>query len=177
MSIPLILTLVLAPCMGLAVLLLVRRITAPGSISECDPEWLSNFSISAYRPMLRLLSESDYTFLASQPGVTTETIRQLRRDRRRIFRAYLRNLVRDFHRLHLAARMTLIYSSQDRPDLARTLLRQRVRFAGAVLQVEYRLVLHTFGLGNVDVTELLGALEGMRMNVGSFGVASQPAGI
>ena len=33
MSIPLILTLVLAPCMGLAVLLLVRRITAPGSIS------------------------------------------------------------------------------------------------------------------------------------------------
>ena len=71
MSIPLILTLVLAPCMGIAVLLLVRRITAPGSISECDPEWLSNFSISAYRPMLRLLSESDYTFLASQPGITT----------------------------------------------------------------------------------------------------------
>jgi hypothetical protein len=177
MSIPLILTLVLAPCVGLAVLLLVRRITAPGSISECDPEWLTNFSISTYRPMLRLLSEADYTFLASQPGITNETIRQLRRDRRRIFRAYLRNLVRDFHRLHLAARMSLIYSSQDRPELARTLLQQRVNFAGAVLEVEYRLVLHTFGVGAVDVSKLLGALEGMRMNVGSFAVASQPAGI
>jgi hypothetical protein len=177
MSIPLIVTLVLAPCLGIAVLLLVRRITSPASISECDSEWLSNFSISAYRPMLRLLSESDYTFLATQPGITKETIRQLRRDRRRIFRAYLRNLVRDFHRLHLAARMTLIYSSQDRPDLAKALMLQRVRFAGAVLQVEYRLCLHTFGLGHVDVTDLLGALEGMRMNVSSLGVAAQPAGI
>jgi hypothetical protein len=177
MSIPLLLTLVLAPCMGIAVLFLVRRITAPGSISECDPEWLTNFSIAAYRPMLRLLSESDFTFLASQPGITRETIRQLRRDRRRIFRAYLRNLVRDFHRLHLAARMTLIYSAQDRPDLARTLLRQRVSFAGAVLLVEYRLALHTFCVGTVDVTELLGALEGMRLKIGSFSMASQPAGI
>jgi hypothetical protein len=42
--------------MGIAVLFLVRRITAPGSISECDPEWLTNFSIAAYRPMLRLVS-------------------------------------------------------------------------------------------------------------------------
>jgi hypothetical protein len=52
-----------------------------------------------------------------------------------------------------------------------------VSFAGAVLRVEYRLFLHTFGVGTVDVTELLGALEGMRMNGGSFAMASQPAGI
>jgi hypothetical protein len=154
--------------LGALVLLLVRRLTAPGTISECDPDWLANFSTATYRPMQRLLSDADLKYLAAQPGITRETVNQLRRERRRIFRAYLRNLVRDFHRLHLAARMTLVYSEQDRPDLAHALLRQRALFTWAVLNVEFRLVLHALGMGPVDVTHLIGALDGMRMNVTAF---------
>ena len=96
MTFPVILTLVLAPCLGAAILLLVRRLTAPGTISECDPDWLANFSTATYRPMQRLLSDTDLKYLASQPGITASTVKQLRRERRRIFRAYLRNLVPRF---------------------------------------------------------------------------------
>jgi hypothetical protein len=175
MSFPVILTLALALCAAALILLLVRRLTAPGTISECDPEWIANFSLATYRPMLRLLSEDDYKFFASQPGITPKAIEQFRRERRRVFRSYLRSLVKDFHRLHLAARMTLIYSQQDRPELAQILFRQRAVFTWAVLLVEFRLVLHTFGLGPVDARELLGALDAMRMNVSEIAPAAQPA--
>ena len=108
MTFPLILSLALVPCLGAAILLLVRRLTAPGTISECDPDWLANFSTETYRPMQRLLGDADLRYLAAQPGISAQTVNQLRRERRKIFRAYLRNRVRDFHRLHLAARMPLL---------------------------------------------------------------------
>jgi hypothetical protein len=177
MTFNLILTLALAPCLGAAILLLVRRLTAPSTISQCDPDWLENFSTATYRPMQRLLSEADLKYLAAQPGITAKTVDQLRRERRRIFKSYLRNLVRDFHRLHLAARMTLLYASEDRPDLAQTLLRQRALFTWAVLTVEFRLILHAAGLGPVDVSGLIGALEDMRMNITVLTPASQSASL
>lgn len=176
MTFPLILTLVLAPCAGLAIWLLMRRLTAPAAISECDPEWVANFSVASYRPMLRLLAESDFKYFASQPGVTPKAVEALRKERRRVFKLYLRNLVKDFHRLHLAARMTLIYSTDDRPDLAQTLIRQRATFAVAVLSVEFRLLLHAAGYGAVDVRQLLGSLEAMHTNVGSLAPSAQSAG-
>jgi hypothetical protein len=71
--------------------------------------------------------------------------------------------------------MTLIYSQQDRPELAQILFRQRAVFTWAVLMVEFRLVLHTFGLGPVDARELLGALDTMRMNASAIAPAAQSA--
>jgi hypothetical protein len=127
--------------------------------------------------MQRLLSDTDLKYLAAQPGITAKTVNQLRRERRRIFKAYLRNLVRDFHRLHLAARMTLLYASEDRPDLAKALLRQRATFTWAVLMVEFRLILHAAGLGPVDVTGLIGSLEDMRMNIGALSPSTQTAAL
>ena len=78
--------------------------------------------------MLRLLDEADYKFLASQPGYSKKFIENLRAERRAIFRAYLSNLVRDFHRLHMAARMVLVYAPQDRSDFALTLVRTACDF-------------------------------------------------
>jgi hypothetical protein len=173
MTLPAILTFAVLLGVAGAILLLVRRLTAPATVSECDPEWVANFSIATYRPMLRLLDEEDFRFLAAQPGISASTIRELRRERRRVFRAYLRNMVRDFHRLHLAARMTLLYSTEDRSDLAQVLFRQRLTFAWTVLQVEFRLVLHAAGLSPVDVTRLLGALDSMRLNVSALNAAPQ----
>ena len=157
-----------------AILLLVRKLAGPATISECDPEWISNFSVARYRPMLRLLEEADYKFLATQPGYSKKYISRLRAERRSIFRAYLRNLVRDFHRLHMAARMVLVYAPQDRPDLAMTLIRQKFLFMLAVVAIEFRLVLHAAGIGTVDVRDLLTALDNMRVNVGQL--AANPIG-
>ena len=175
MNFSLLTVMLFASCVGGAILLLVRRLTSPGAIAECDPEWVANFSVASYRPMLRLLSEDDHKFFAAQRGITPQAVSRFRQERRRVFRSYLRNLVRDFHRLHLAARMTLIYSAVDRPELAQTLLKQRVTFAWAVTMIEYRLVLHTFGIGTVDVRRLLGSLEDMRVNVSFLAASQQPA--
>jgi len=171
------LTLLLAALalIGLTVLVLLRKMADPGTVSECDPDWVNNFAVTKYRPMLRLLDDADYEFLSKQRGFTKQMIRRLRAERREIFRGYLHNLVRDFHRLHMAARMLLIYSPQDRPDLAAALLKQRCRFAFAVFAVEVRLAFHTVGVGSVDVRQVLNVVESLRTNVGQLPAFQQAA--
>src|ERR1044071_6455020 len=79
--------------------LFVRSIAMRGASLPHDRTWLDEFSIDKYRPMLRLLSERDFEYLSMQAGSTPEIARRLRSERRKIFRAYLWNLVRDFNRL------------------------------------------------------------------------------
>jgi len=50
--------------------------------------------------MTRLLGSEDLDFLKAQVGYTPELGRKFSRDRRRIFRLYLRELSADFQRLH-----------------------------------------------------------------------------
>lgn len=151
----------------IAVLLAVlfRQLVAPATVAACDSAWLDEFSIQKYRPMLRLLSEDDYEFLSTQAGYDRKIARKLRTERRRIFRSYLHNLIRDFQRLHLAAKMVLVDSAEDRPELAAKLLKQRLLFSFAVCSVEVRLALHTAGLGTVNVRGLLNALDGLHSEI------------
>ena len=53
----------------------------------------------------------------------------------------------------------VLYSEEDRPDLAKALMQQDVRFRRALLQVHIRLALYRLGIGKVDVRGLVGALE------------------
>ena len=156
-----------ASVLGLVVLWIIRRLMSPYAVSACDPEWLDEFSIDKYRPMLRLLANDDYDFLAMQAGQSMSTIRQLRRDRRRIFRSYLKSLTADFQRLHLAGKMLLVYATEDRSDLASKLVEQRITFSIAIMKVHAHLLLHTVGIGTVDVRALLGSVESLRMDVAS----------
>jgi hypothetical protein len=116
--------------------------------------------------MLRLLSGEDDRFLAAECGYTPSMLRKTRAERRRIFRAYLRNLVRDFNALHYTARILLLNSEVDRPELAAQLARVRLAFTWAVFVVHGRLLLHAAGLGPVDVRDLLGSLEGLQSEYG-----------
>ena len=58
--------------------------------------------------------------------------------------------------------------NQKRPELAAQLLKQWVFFSYALVRVELRLVLHTFGLATVDVRDLIGSVDSLRMQVGSL---------
>jgi hypothetical protein len=153
---------------SLALGVLFRRMAARTQPMEYDPSWLEDFTIAKYRPMLRLLSEDDYEFLASQAGYQGKIASQLRAERRKVFKAYLRNLVRDFHRLHHVAKMMAVYSAHDRPEMAITLLKQRVTFSAAVMAVRVRLMLHTVGIGTVEVRNLIDSLDHMRLEVGTL---------
>jgi hypothetical protein len=138
------------------------KLVSPARIRGVDPEWLQNFSTASYRPMERLLSEADIEFLRAQRGFEPGMDKALRAGRRRLFRAYLRSLALDFNRLHLALRLALLDSPADRPDLGAILIKQRLIFLAALAAVHARLLLHTLGIGTVDVQSLVSTLERMR---------------
>ncbi|HYO82512.1 MAG TPA: hypothetical protein VES20_14005 [Bryobacteraceae bacterium] len=133
-----------------AKLLLSQRVSRP------DPSWVQSFDPARYAPMVRLLGSGDSEFLR-QAGVPAAAIRQLRTERRRIFRIYLSNLCRDFARLHAAARWLVLEADDSAPELAQRLATARLRFAFAVMTVRYRLVLHALGAEGVDVSRLIGS--------------------
>ena len=68
---------------------------------------------------------------------------------------------------------------QDRPELARNILKQRMLFSYALWTVEARLALQTVGLGTVDVRQLVGVMESMREQLRylSQSVVAAPAAI
>jgi hypothetical protein len=142
---------------------LLRELFARNTVSTFDPMWLQEFSIAKYRPMARLLADEDYEFVANQSGFDEKISSNLRAERRRIFRAYLRSLVHDFNRLHFCAKLMATHSSEDRSDVLNTLVKQRVTFSLALAAVECRLILHSFGFGPVEVRKLISTLDQSRM--------------
>jgi len=127
-----------------------------------DADWFQNFSADKYRPMQRLLDERDYIFLKAQPGYHPSIARNLRRQRQKVYRAYLRSLVKDFNRFHAAAVAMLLTSETDRPELAVELTRIKAQFQMAVFAVRVRLVMNSVGLVKMNGSapaEALRALE------------------
>lgn len=165
MYLVLIVAAVVCAALVVAFVLLFRRLAVPGVDIAATLEWARDLSVSRYKPMERLLDENDYGFLACQPGYSRQLAARLRRERRKIFRAYLRSMSRDFGRICTAVQMLMVQSQEDRPDLAAILIRQRAFFALALMAVHVRLVLHSCGWGTVDVSGLVGSLEAMRMQI------------
>jgi hypothetical protein len=111
-----------------------------------------------YRPMLRILSEEDLRFASGNRIL----VKKIRARRREIFRGYLRCLTKDYARLLSGLRRTMVQSGVDRPDLAGAIARNRFRFALALCRIELHLQLHALGIGKVDVSGLVEALDALR---------------
>jgi hypothetical protein len=111
-----------------------------------------------YRPMLRLLSDADMDFAAKSPILR----KKMRTRRREMFRGYLRCLTRDYVGLLSSLRRIMVESDVDRPDLAKALAKNRAMFALALCRIEIHLQLHALGIGKVDVSGLVGALDALR---------------
>ena len=126
--------------------------------------------------MERLLSEEDFRFLRTQAGYDPAVEKELRTQRRKVFRSYLRTLGQDFNRLHLALRLVVLHSPEDRPDLAAALIRQRLMFFVGLGSAHVRLTLHVLGVGTVDVRGLVSTLDTMRLDLQSFRIAPQASG-
>ena len=105
-------------------------------------EWLVNFSVATYAPMERLLDEGDYAFLASQPGYDIRIARQLRAERKQVFKAYLSRLVRDFNQLLAIAKLMVVYGGEDQGDFAMSLWRVQITFYCAVCVMRCKLALY-----------------------------------
>ena len=114
-----------------------------------------------YRPMLRLLSADDLSFVARNPALRAK----LAARRRELFRGYVRCLTKDYAQLLGSIRRLMVESGVDRPDLAKALAKNRFAFALALCRIELHLRLHAVGLSNVDVSGLVEALDGLRATV------------
>src|ERR1700689_857930 len=117
--------------------------------------------VERYRPMLRLLSDEDLNFVAANSSLH----RTLRTRGRELFRRFLRCLTRDYAHLPAGVRSVMAQSGLDRPDLARALAKNRTLFVIAIYKVELRLALHAVGMGKVDISGLVEALESLRSQV------------
>ncbi len=114
-------------------------------------EWIGELSVERYRPMLRLLDDSDLQFLCRQPGFDAKMAARLRRQRCHIFGSYLTSLSGDFRQMCRALRILMVHSAEDRPDLASLLVRRQVMFGLCMLRARWRLLLYQWGAGSVDI--------------------------
>jgi hypothetical protein len=132
-----------------------------------NADCLNGFSLARYEPMTRLLSREDLEFLAALPGYRPAIGSKLERDRRRIFRMYLRELAADFQALHASARKMASISPEQHSDVVGSLVRQQVTFWFALTAIEVRLMLPR--AAGVDVRGLVEGLissaEALRMDL------------
>lgn len=119
------------------------------------------FALAArYRPMMRLLDGSDFEIVNSigDPRLT----RRVKRQRRAIFRGYLRCLSRDHARLCAHIRAAALESPVDCSPLLLEVYRAEMRFRMTMAAVNFRLVLHAVGLPNVAASGLMYSFEVLR---------------
>ena len=161
MNLTLLLASALCVVLGVAFWVVFRKLVSPERSLPVSVDWIQDLSAKRYRPMERLLDDRDLRFLQAQPGYTPRLAKKLRSERRKIFRGYLRSLQKDFGRTCTVLELLMVQSTQDRPDLAAVVFKQRALFAFGLLAVQYRLALHACGLGTVDVRNLVGALDAM----------------
>jgi hypothetical protein len=145
--------------------LMFRRDSAAADINLQES---GAFSLERYRPMEVLLSESDFLFLKSEPGFTPKIGAEWKRGRRRLFRAYLTELKRDFGRLHMQARAMVTESEAAAADLVPVLMKQQIAFYRAVAFLEVRLAFQAAGIGHVDVRPLMELIESMQVDLAEF---------
>lgn len=153
---------------GAGLVFAVRRVACPAVALPATLDWIDELSTDRYRPMLRLLSDDEFRFLGNQDGMSPKLAAQFRRQRCQIFRGYLRSLSRDYSRVSIALKLLMMQANTDRPDLAEVLVRGRLAFTFAMLMAHTNLTLYSFGLGNVNVSELLRLFDGMRVELRSL---------
>jgi hypothetical protein len=144
--------------------LVFRKLAAAGNL-PMDQDWVEQVSAARYRPLGRLLDEREYGALRRHPACSRRMLRRFRTLRVEVFRSYLCALSVDHSRLCRAVSLLMVQSAQDRPDLARLLVRQRLAFTLHLMLAEFRLSLHALGASHVDAGKLVAALDSMRLEL------------
>jgi hypothetical protein len=152
-----------------AFVFLFWRLASRSDNQASTVEWFESFSLDSFAPMERLLDQSDFEFLARQPGYRPEIGARLLKERKKLFLGYLRLLIGDFNRLLRMARLMIVYSAEDRSEFAKVLWRQQTTFYFAVCAVRLRVALYPLGWTSLDVSRLMQALENMRSQVAQLG--------
>jgi len=154
---------VLLTCLGTAAVvgvlaLLYHRLAVSARDHSFSPEWWSDFSPERYRPLQRLLSRDDFGYLRTIPGFEPGAERAFKARRMTACRAYLDEMRTDFNRLQMVGQ-AMIIAGKAQPGFQDEMFRQKVTFTRAWWRVRLQLVAFEFGVGSVDASGLLDALD------------------
>jgi len=130
-------------------------------------------SLKSKRTPLEDLDSESFSFLVEHPALSRIYVRELRRERRKVLREYLRSLQCDFDKTCAAIRAAMVESADDRPDLARAILKQQLLFRVGLLRAECSIILEALGLVVVDFDDVIDALGLIRLKVSGLFVAAQ----
>jgi hypothetical protein len=134
------------------------------------PAAAGEFTTARYAPMARLLGNDDLEFLRQFAACRPKLVSRWERERRQIFRLYLREAASDFQRLHAEARLLVANAPAEHADLVGKLMLQQVRFWRTLAIIELRLTLGGLGFGKsglgVDASRIVGLIEALRAEVG-----------
>jgi hypothetical protein len=155
----------LLSCCAVGLVWLMRELGSSDSSLPITADWINELSAERYRPMTRLLRTDELSFLRSHAGFTAIPASQFRKQRAQVFRGYLRCLHRDFQRISMAIRVLMVQSRDDRPDLARVLVRRRAIYTVAAAVVHARLHLYQWGICEVDATGLMRTFEALQLEL------------
>jgi hypothetical protein len=150
---------------GAAIMIVFWRLHFGVATLPPTTAWIDEFSVERYRPMLRLLNDTDLQFLCSHSSVTPKLVAHFRRERCRVLRGYLCSLKTDFTRVVAALKLVMTQATSDRPDLAALLIRSQATFAACMVLAHVQLLLYGFGIGTVSVGALLNVFEGIRLEL------------
>jgi hypothetical protein len=152
--------------LGLGTLLWVRlsgyrRPSGHGSAAASEP------LLASYDPMARLLRDEDLDFLRQFTNCRPKLATQWERDRKHIFRLYLRLAAADFQRLHADLRLRVANAPEDQAALVGVLMRQQVTFWRTLTLIELRLALSGLPFGmmslrTVDARKIVALIEAIK---------------
>jgi hypothetical protein len=122
-----------------------------------------------YAVLSRLLSGKDITFLRTLPGYKPAIERKLRRDRRRIFRLYLKEMVGDYRQILRLARVRPLRDlGRVSDDATKRIMAQALRFRWQLLVVATEFILHGLHLDVVNPSKLVRSLIAMHKALAVF---------
>jgi hypothetical protein len=152
-----------------AILLLVAAVSALTHFSSkpvgfvtsygSDSSFLEQFSLNAWRPMLRLASQMDRKFVATAHGEPLAAC--YRKIQRGLLREYLRAASADFNRLYSIANANCVKAAEDPDNLSMTLFEQQITFSLLIWGIEARLLLDGMLPFTISVAPLMDSFENL----------------
>ncbi|HEY4362817.1 MAG TPA: hypothetical protein VGN17_17745 [Bryobacteraceae bacterium] len=130
-----------------------RRASAGNSVPPGE------FGAARLAPLERLMSGDDLEFLREFSACRPHLAAQWERERRQIFRLYLREAAAEFQRVHGEARQLVARAPEEHADLVGKLMRQQVTFWVTLTKIELHLALGGLGLGEIDARKIVALIE------------------
>ena len=132
---------------------------APETCYGADADFLDNFSLRSYRPMIRLAARLDRDFLVQIHGPRLADC--YRGIQRQVLREYLKTVSKDYNRLYAIANARSTRAASDTGDLSMALFEQQMSFIFLMWGIEARLLLEPILPGPIDLNPLVRYVENM----------------